>query len=349
MKYKDIQLKKGKQLQLLRSPCDTIKPNACGELNGTRLNCFCPWFQWHLLTRHLCYLTTLALINISIYVYFYLSLSSIYLLIHIHNILQEGLNCTCHFGFLLASKTRIFYIGLQVCFLVSHMELYDRKHSVRSHAWGFFWQNDRSLESEFVSIVCNVIIWWVFGIGKSLSVRCECLPEDNGGEIAGTICPESLPFAAAPPSFCALLCSGGHGLRGWHQQAPLMLEWRREKGRAEEWDWSMYSPYFLPVGHYSGCLSDCRLRSLAVSPLPITVTPLSCAGRPTWPMPWTLCYCTSLCDFLTLSDHRFTNVSFIRIIANSFSLCGINFLAGHPNLWAAAAGKDGCWIARDGY
>lgn len=156
-----------------------------------------------------------------LYVYFYLSLSSIYLLTHIHNILQGGLNCTCHFGFLLASKMRIFYIGLQVCFLVSHMELYDRKHSVHSHAWGFFWQNDRSLESEFVSIICNVTMWWVFGIGKSLSVRCECLPEDNGGEIAGTICPESLPFAAAPPSFSALLCLGGRGLRGWHQQAPL--------------------------------------------------------------------------------------------------------------------------------
>lgn len=54
------------------------------------------------------------------------------------------------------------------------------------------------------------------------------------------------------------------------------------------------------------------------------------------------------CDFLTLSDHRFANVSFTRITANSFSLCGINFLTGHLNLWAAAAGKDGCCIARDG-
>ena len=45
----------------------------------------------------------------------------------------------------------------------------------------------------------------------------------------------------------------------------------------------------------------------------ITVTPLSCSGRPTWPMPWTQ---KSLCDFLTLSDHRFANVFFIRIIAN---------------------------------
>lgn len=189
---------------------------------------------------------------------------------------------------------RMFYTGLKLYFLVSHMALCDRKPSVCSRALGSFWQNDWSLESEFVSIVCNVTIWWVFGIGKSLSVRCECLPEDNGGEIAGTVCPESLPFAAAPPSFSALLCSGGCGLCGWHQQAPLMLEWRQEKGRAEEWDWSMYSPYFLPVGHFSGCLSDCRLQSLAVSPLPSTVTPLSCSGKPTWPMPWTLWYCTSL-------------------------------------------------------
>lgn len=218
-----------------------------------------------------------------------------------HNILQGGLNCTCHFGFLLASKMRIFYIGLQICFLVSHMELYDRKHSVHSHAWGFFWQNDRSLESEFVSIICNVTMWWVFGIGKSLSVRCECLPEDNGGEIAGTICPESLPFAAAPPSFSALLCLGGSR-----------------------------SPWMASTGPLES----------------ITVTSLSCSGRPTWPTPWTQ---KSLCDFLTLSDHRFANVFFIRIIANSISLCGINFLAGHPNLWAAAAGKDGCCIARDGY
>ena len=49
---------------------------------------------------------------------------------------------------------------------------------------------------------------------------------------------------APPPSFSALLCSGGCRIRAWHQQAPLMLEWRQEKGRAEEWDWSMYSPCF---------------------------------------------------------------------------------------------------------
>lgn len=40
---------------------------------------------------------------------------------------------------------------------------------------------------------------------------------------------------------------GGRSLRGWHQQAPLMLEWRQEKGRAEEWDWCRYSPCF-PCG-----------------------------------------------------------------------------------------------------
>lgn len=52
------------------------------------------------------------------------------------------------------------------------------------------------------------------------------------------------------------------------------------------------------------------------------------------------------CDFLTLTIS--SQMCLLLESLQTLSLCGINFLTGHLNLWAAASGKDSCCIAQDG-
>lgn len=154
-----------------------------------------------------------------------------------------------------------------------------------------------------------------------------------------------LPFAAASILLCPSVL-GGLLPCGWHQQVPLMLEWRQEKGgglkngigvcillTSSPWTLFLRLPVWLqatapgsqPSPEHSNSSLLLRQAYLAhASPL---VLHFSCDFLTLWPSSQ-MCPLLEYCKLFQSVWHQLPNWA--------------------SELPAAAAGKDGCCIARDG-